>query len=134
MQPLVDFMMRLVKSFYLAGVPLETGTDALNPMSTPGFALHDELAELVNAGLPEIEAIRASTTRPAEFMGESNAWGAVAEGHRADLVLLSANPLTDIRNTERIEGVMVQGRWLPAEAIRSRLDELAAEYAGADPD
>ena len=100
-------------------------------MATPGFSLHDELAELVNAGIPEIEAIRASTTRPAEFMGESNDWGAVTPGRRADLVLLSANPLEDIRNTERIAGVMVRGRWLSAQAIRSQLDELAAQYAGS---
>ena len=128
-RPLAGFMMRLVKSFYEAGVPLETGSDVLNPMSTPGFALHDELAELVRAGLPEIEAIRASTTRPAEFMGESDTWGAVAPGRKADLVLLSANPLEDIRNTERIDGVMVGGRWLSREAIRARLDEIAAAYS-----
>lgn len=129
-QPQAEFMMRLVKSFHEAGVPLETGTDVLNPMSTPGFALHDELAELVRAGLPEIEAIRASTTRPAEFMGESETWGAVAPGRKADLVLLSANPLEDIRNSERIDGVMVRGRWLSGDSIRARLDRIANAYAG----
>ncbi len=129
-QPRADFMMRLVKSFHDAGVPLETGTDVLNPMVTPGFSLHDELADFVDAGIPEIEAIRAATTRPAEFMGESDEWGAVAPGQRADLVLLSANPLDDIRNTERIVGVMVRGRWLSSEAIRTQLDEFAGQYAG----
>jgi len=132
-EPQADFMMRLVKSFYEAGVPLETGSDVLNPMSTPGFALHDELAELVRAGLPELEAIRASTTRPAEFMGEADTWGAVAPGRKADLVLLSANPLEDIRNTESIEGVMVAGRWLSREAIRARLDGIAAACAEGLP-
>ena len=129
-QPRLDFMMRLVKSFYEAGVPLETGTDVLNPMVTPGFSLHDELAEFVSAGIPEIEAIRAATTRPAEFMGESDKWGAVATGQRADLMLLSANPLQDIRNSERIAGVMVRGRWLSEDAIQARLDELAAPDPG----
>ncbi len=122
-------MRGLVKSMYDAGVPLMTGTDALNPMAVPGFSLHRELALFVNVGIPNHETLRAATAGPAQFMGETEEWGTVATGRRADLVLLNANPLEDINNTKRIEGVMVRGRWLAGEAIQQRLDQFAEEYA-----
>lgn len=128
-QTLMGFMRRLVKSMYDAGVPLMTGTDALNPMSVPGFSLHHELELFVNVGIPNHEALRAATARPAEFMGETEEWGTVATDRRADLVLLSANPLEDVNNTKKIEGVMVGGRWLAGEAIQQRLDQFAKQYA-----
>lgn len=128
-QILASFMERLVKSMYTAGVPLMTGTDALNPMAVPGFSLHSELEEFVNIGIPNDETLRAATTGPAEFMEETGEWGAVATGSHADLVLLNANPLENIKNTKRIEGVMVRGRWLTGEAIQQRLDQFAKKYA-----
>jgi imidazolonepropionase-like amidohydrolase len=124
------FMRRLVKSLYDAGVPLMTGTDALNPMAMPGFAMHRELEEFVNAGIPIHESLRAATARPAEFMEETDEWGTIATGRRADLVLLNANPLENIGNTKRIEGVMHRGQWLTAEAIQQQLDQFAKDYAG----
>jgi len=129
MQALGGFMRRLVKSMYDAGVPLMTGTDALNPMSAPGFSLHRELNMFVNVGIPNHETLRAATAGPAEFMGETEEWGTVAAGCRADLVLLNANPLEDIGNSQKIEGVMVRGRWLGVKAIQERLAQLAEEYA-----
>lgn len=128
-QILARFMRRLVKSMYDAGVPLMTGTDALNPAAVPGFSMHRELEEFVSAGIPNHEALRAATARPAEFMGETEEWGTVATGRRADLVLLSANPLEDINNTKSIEGVMVRGRWLAGELIQQRLGQFAEEHA-----
>jgi len=128
-QILAGFMERLVKSMYDAGVPLIIGTDALNPMSVPGFSVHRELGEFVNLGIPNHEALRAATVKPAEFMQEAEEWGTVATGHRADLVLLNANPLENISNTKNIEGVMVHGRWLAREAIQQRLDKIAAKNA-----
>jgi imidazolonepropionase-like amidohydrolase len=127
--PQLDFARRLVKSMHEAGVPIVTGTDALNPMSMPGFAVHDELAELVNAGLPPWEALRSSTARPAEFMEKSAEWGSITEGSTADLVLLSANPLDDIDNAKKIAGVMRQGQWLSRTEIDEQLEKFATEYA-----
>jgi len=120
-EPVMDFARRLVKSLYEAGVPLMSGTDALNPMSMPGWALHEELVEFVNAGIPPLEALHAATQRTAQFMEESKEWGQIAPGRRADLVLLSANPLEDIANTQLIEGVMTRGHCLQAEEIQTRL-------------
>ncbi len=128
-EDLGGFMLRLVKSMYDAGVPLMTGTDALNPMAVPGFSMHRELALFKKAGIPNYQSLRAATARPAEFMEETDEWGTVSNGHRADLVLLSANPLEDINNTKRIEGVMVRGKWLARNAIQQRLDQFAEEYA-----
>lgn len=122
---LADFMERLLKGMYDAGVPLLVGTDALNPMAVPGFSLHRELAEFVNAGIPNHDALRAATAGPAEFMEETGEWGMVATERRADLVLLNANPLENIHNTKSIAGVMVRGQWLAGEAIQQRLEQLA---------
>lgn len=102
-------------------------------MAVPRFSLHRELEDFVNIGIPNHEALRAATSKLAEFMGETEEWGTVATGHRADLVLLSANPLNDINNSKKIEGVMVRGGWLPREAIQARLKEFATLYAGSNP-
>jgi imidazolonepropionase-like amidohydrolase len=128
-QDLTGFMRGLVKSMYDAGVPLMTGTDALNPAAMLGFSMHRELQLFVDVGIPKHEALRAATARPAEFMEETEEWGVVATGRHADLVLLSANPLEDIANTKKIEGVMVRGRWLSGEDIQQRLDQFAEVYA-----
>jgi hypothetical protein len=106
------------------GVKLLTGTDTLLPTLVPGFALHDELEELVGVGLSPYEALRASTTNPFEFLGELEDAGTVEVGKRADLVLLEQNPLEDITNSRKIAGVMIQGRWLSKNEIQERLDEL----------
>jgi imidazolonepropionase-like amidohydrolase len=127
--PQLDFAERLVKSMHEAGVPIVTGTDALNPMSMPGYAVHDELEELVGAGLSDWEALRSSTIRPAEFMEQSAEWGSITEGGTADLVLLSANPIKNIRNVKKIEGVMRRGQWLSRGAIDRQLERFATEYA-----
>lgn len=94
-----------------AGVPLLAGTDA----NTFGFALHRELAALVEAGLTPAEALQTATTNPARFAGLDNEVGRIAAGYSADLILLDANPLQDIRNTNRIKAVILRG-----EAVRSR--------------
>ena len=88
------------------------GSDSPDLLMAYGFAMHRELAHLVRAGLTPYQALAAATRNPAEFLGASAEWGTVAVGRRADLVLLAANPLSDIRNTERIEGVAVGGRWI----------------------
>jgi len=124
---LKDFMFRLVKGMYDAGVPLMTGTDALNPMAMPGFALHRELALFVETGIPIADTLRAATTNPAKFMSESDEWGSIASGRRADLVLLNANPLEDIGNTKTIDGVMIRGQWLEDDTIQAQLNAFAKE-------
>jgi hypothetical protein len=108
---------------FRAGVPLLAGTDAMNPYCMPGFSLHDELALLVESGLTPLAALRAATLGPAEFLGRSDELGGIAPGRRADLVLLSADPLADIRNTKQIQAVWLRGKYFD----RAALDQLLAD-------
>ena len=84
-----------------AGVPIMAGTDSPMPGVYPGYALHDELALLVAAGLTPREALRSATLGPAEFLGIADKSGSVAVGKQADLVLLDGDPTKDIRSTRR---------------------------------
>jgi len=112
-----------VGALHRAGVQLLAGTDSPSyPFSSPGFSLHDELALLVAAGLSPLEALRAATLNPARFLNATDSLGSVAPGKLADLVLLDADPLADIRNTTTIRAVMLNGRYLD----RAALDDLLA--------
>jgi imidazolonepropionase-like amidohydrolase len=93
-----------------AGVKLLAGTDMPHAFVYPGFSLHEELELLVRSGLTPREALRAATYNPAEFLGALDSLGTVAQGKVADLVLLDADPLADIRNTRRISVVIANGR------------------------
>ena len=100
----------LVGAMHRAGVVLLAGTDAPLRNSPPGFGLHEELALLVRAGLSPFAALRAATLAPARWFGMEDSLGTIAAGKLADLVLLDANPLSDIRNLRRIRAVVQQGR------------------------
>jgi imidazolonepropionase-like amidohydrolase len=115
-------------AFYRAGVPLMTGTDAEFLGAQPGFGLHTELEIFVDLGMTPIDALRAATVTPAAVLRIADSVGTIAPGKVADLVLLAANPLTDIRNTRRISGVFRAGRWLPRTEIAKALDSLANSY------
>jgi len=93
-----------------AGVKLLAGTDMPQAFVYPGFSLHQELELLVRSGLAPLEALRTATYNPAEFLGALDSLGTVARGKVADLLLLEANPLADIRNTRRIAVVIANGR------------------------
>jgi imidazolonepropionase-like amidohydrolase len=97
-------------ALFRAGVGLMTGTDAPLRNSPPGFGLHEELLLLTQAGLTNFEALRAATWEPARFLGALDSLGSVEAGKVADLVLLSANPLTDIRNSSRTVYVIANGK------------------------
>ncbi len=122
------FQVPFVNAFHSMGGKLLTGSDVLIPPNQPGYSLHEELEELVNAGLTPYEALRASTTNPHEFLDESDQAGTIEPGKMASLVLLSSNPLENISNTRGIEGVIYKGRWIPRDEIDSRLEKIAASY------
>ncbi len=106
-----------------AGVPLMAGTDAIDAYVLPGFSLHQELELLVAAGLTPMEALQTATRNPAQFLGALNSRGTIETGKIADLVLLTANPLSDIRHTRRIAGVVLGGKYLAEAALRQMLPE-----------
>lgn len=99
----------LTGKLYRAGVPLLAGTDAPEPQVTPGFSLHQELELLVASGLPPAAALRAATLHNATALRQETQLGTLAPGKWADIVLLTANPLDDIRNTRKIELVIRGG-------------------------
>ena len=103
-----------------AGVAVLAGTDAPLRNSPPGFGLHEELQWLVRAGLSPLDALRSATVEPARYFNGLDSLGSIAPGKVADLVLLDANPLLDIRNTRRISAVVANGRLFDAKA-RMRL-------------
>lgn len=117
---------RILKDLHTAGVMILLGSDAPQLWNVPGFAAHRELQALVNAGLTPYQALQTGTVNVAKFLGEEGASGVIRAGARADLILLDANPLTDIANTLRISGVVVNGRWIGAEEREQRLAALAA--------
>jgi hypothetical protein len=109
----------LTGKLYKAGVPLLAGTDSPEPQVPPGFSLHQELEMLVESGLPPAAALRAATLTNATVLGQKDHLGSIAPGKLADLILLSANPLDDIRNTRRIELVVRSGQLArPAELLK----------------
>ncbi|HUF49328.1 MAG TPA: amidohydrolase family protein [Longimicrobiales bacterium] len=121
---------RLLKTMNDEGVLILMGTDAPQLFSVPGFSLYRELPVMVQAGMTPYQVLRSGTVNVAKFFGIEAEAGTIAAGRRADLLLLDANPLTDIRNVERNAGVMVDGRWLSPQLIRQRLDAMAAKHAG----
>ena len=111
------------------------GTDSGGgyPNMVSGFALHDELATMVKLGLSPYEALRAATVNAAQALDRADESGTLERGKLADLVLLDANPLTDLGTLARPAGVMAGGTWLSREALTALLDALAALYARPMP-
>ena len=116
----------LVGLLHEEGVEILAGTDEISPFCAPGFSLHDELALLVEAGLTPLQALQSATLNAARFFHRSRDWGTIEPGKFADLVLLDANPLRDIRNTQRINAVVVNGRLLDRRTLDEMLSKIEA--------
>ena len=114
---------RLIFELHEAGAGLLLGSDAPQAFNVPGFSTHRELTALVAAGLTPYEALRTGTVEVANFL-DSNG-GVIAKGKDADLVLLDSNPLENIKNSNRIHGVMLRGKWLPSSELDARLERYA---------
>jgi imidazolonepropionase-like amidohydrolase len=125
----------LVAALDKADVGIIAGTDTSNPYSMPGFSLLDELAHYVEAGLAPMAALQTATRNPARFLGKEKDMGTIEQGKIADLVLLEANPLEDIRNTKKIASVVFEGKLFPKSAIDGMLadaEKLASRKSIAE--
>jgi hypothetical protein len=112
----------LIKGLQDEGAGLLLGSDAPQMMNVPGFSIHEELGYMVKAGLTPYQALATGTVNVATFFRQEDQ-GQIAQGYRANLVLLAGNPLDDISHTRKVVGVMQGGKWLD----RASLDrELAA--------
>jgi ankyrin repeat protein len=120
--------LEVVGAMRLAGVKLLAGTDTAMPYCFPGFGLHDELALLVQAGLSPMEALRTATYNPAEFLGRLDSLGTIEQGKIADLVLLEANPLQDITNTQKIAAVVFGGKIFEKRLLQKMFAQIEASH------
>ncbi|MEV6288454.1 amidohydrolase family protein [Kribbella sp. NPDC051770] len=123
------YRQRFVRELLDRDVPILAGTDTGTPWMVPGFALHHELELLVGAGATPRQALHAATVEPARFLGMSDDLGSVAPRKIADLVVLDADPLLDIRNTRRIHTVVTRGRVISPQARRRMLADVEAAVA-----
>lgn len=114
---------QMVKDMNKAEIPLMVGTDMMCPALIPGYSVHEEMAIWQEAGIPAADVLRSATIVPTRFMGLDKRLGTMAEGKTASMVLVRANPLEDIRNAEKIEGVFLRGQYWSRQDLDRLLDE-----------
>jgi imidazolonepropionase-like amidohydrolase len=108
----IEKELEVVQLLHKSGVPFLAGTDTPPGVFIfPGFSLHEELQRFVAAGFTPLESLQTATLNPAEFFGMQEQLGTIEKGKLADLVFLDANPLDDIRNTQKVSGVILNGRF-----------------------
>jgi len=117
--------LELVNTMRRAGVQFMAGSGGPDPYVYPGFSLHAELEWLVKSGFSPTQALQSATLDAALFLVKLDKFGVVETGHAADLVLLEANPLEDIRNTRKIAAVIMAGKYYS----RQELDKMLARVA-----
>ena len=123
----------VINALNQAGVGLLAGTDFTfkrNGMR-PGFDLHEELVLLVEAGMTPMQALQTATLNPAKFLDKSKTHGTIEKGKVADLVLLEADPLENIKNTQLINAVVVNGKYLPKEMLQKMLADAERKTVGS---
>lgn len=124
---------RLIKALYDGGVPMIFGTDAPQLFSVPGFSAMHEIRMLRDAGIPTAGILHSATVAAGEYFASKDKFGAIAEGQRADFILLNENPLITPDTLAKNAGVMVAGQWLDRATIDARLADIAKAYtASAD--
>lgn len=117
--------LEMTYKMHKAGVPFLAGTDTAAGVHVfPGFSLHEELVFFVKAGFTPLEALQTATINPAKFLGKQAEFGTVAKGKIADLVLLDANPLDDIHNTQKIRGVVLAGHLFTRDELDTMLRDV----------
>jgi imidazolonepropionase-like amidohydrolase len=127
----VKFHVLLVKACKAVGVPMVVGTDVGVSGVVAGFSMHDEMSLFVEAGLTPEEVLTSATRLPATWLGIESLVGTVEVGKKADLMLLDANPLIDIKNTRKIAGVFVNGNWLDKATLNAQLLDLSKRNTAA---
>ena len=122
----IDARQRVLAAVHRGGARILMGTDAPQQFSVPGFSLHREFPRMRAAGMTPYDILVTGTRNVGEYFQRQDAFGTIAVGRRADLLLVDADPLADVANLQRIAGVMVRGRWLPREEIQAGLRAIEA--------
>jgi imidazolonepropionase-like amidohydrolase len=118
--------LEIVGAMHRAGVRILPGTDSAGLYLYPGFSLHDELVLLVKAGLTPMQALQSATIDPAKYLGLSESHGTLEKGKIANMVLLEANPLADISNTQKIAAVVLRGKLMSRSDIQEIYSRIEA--------
>jgi imidazolonepropionase-like amidohydrolase len=125
----IEKELEVVQLLHKAGVPFLAGTDTPPGVYVfPGFSLHEELQRFVAAGFTPLEALQTATLNPARFFQMEDQTGTIEKGKLADLVFLDGNPLEDIRNTQKVSAVILNGSYLSKsdlQKILQRVEESA---------
>jgi imidazolonepropionase-like amidohydrolase len=119
----IDKRNKMLKALSDAGALILLGSDAPQLFSVPGFSIQREMESYAAVGMSPYKVLQTGTTNVAKYLNDEANSGTVAVGKRADLLLVDANPLRDVRNVAKKSGVMVNGRWLAWSAIEKRLAE-----------
>lgn len=114
---------RLIQDLWKAGVPLMAGSDSPQWFNVTGFAIHNEIENLVVCGLTPYAALQTATINPAKYLKVDNRKGSIAVGLDADLLILSQNPLADIRNARKIDAIFKAGKHYDSKAVQKLLDD-----------
>jgi imidazolonepropionase-like amidohydrolase len=128
----VEIRNKLIKAIYDAGGKILVGSDTPEFLWLYGFTEHREMKALADAGLPNWAVLSAATRNAHEYLGSLKYSGTIEKGKAADLILLDANPLDDITNTERRSGVMLKGKWYAQTELNGWLDEIAPRFHNAE--
>jgi len=124
--------LEIVYKMHRAGVPFLAGTDTAAGVHVfPGFSLHEELEYFVKAGFTPEEALRTATRNPAQFLGRLSDSGTIQEGKLANLVLLDANPLDDVKNTRKIRAVVLAGKYYSRQDLDKMLGKVEKAAAAS---
>lgn len=127
----VEIRNKIIKAIFDAGGRIMAGSDSPEFLFLYGFSEHRELKALADAGLSNYAALEAATKNPSMFFGTLDKVGTIEKGKRADLILLDANPLENISNTERRSGVMLKGKYFTQPEMNKWLDEIAPRIAAS---
>jgi imidazolonepropionase-like amidohydrolase len=127
----IELRNKLIKAIYDAGGRIMAGSDTPEFLWLYGFTMHRELKALADAGLSNYAALEAATKNPSMFFGTLDKVGTIEKGRRADLILLDANPLENIANTERRAGVMLKGKYYTQAELNGWLDQIAPRIAAS---
>jgi imidazolonepropionase-like amidohydrolase len=121
----LELRRRVMQALYQGGVPFLLGSDAPQWWNVPGFSILREMEAMAKAGFTPYQIYESGSRNVARHFNAENEFGTVANGKRADLVLLDANPLDNVSNWGRRAGVMVRGKWYDAAEIQRRLEQLS---------